>query len=132
MPRRVRKPCSQPGCSALTNGGPCDDHKRQRESQRDGTSSAYKTTRWQRIRKRFLYLNPWCLLCAQQACVADHWPVSRRDLVAKGEADPDAFKHLRPLCVSCHNQETARNQPGGFIAAQAKPAFRWPTPPPGG
>ncbi|MCX4806479.1 hypothetical protein OG594_33490 [Streptomyces sp. NBC_01214] len=40
----------------------------------------------------------------------------RRELIARGEANPDALKHLRPLCVACHNRETARNQPGGCAA----------------
>ncbi|MEU1128750.1 hypothetical protein ABZ383_02605 [Streptomyces sp. NPDC005900] len=48
--------------------------------------------------------------------MADHFPLSRRELIARGEPNPDAAKHLRPLCVACHNCETARNQPGGFAA----------------
>ncbi|WP_439679604.1 hypothetical protein [Embleya sp. MST-111070] len=30
--------------------------------------------------------------------------------------DPDAWARLRPLCVRCHNRETARLQPGGWAA----------------
>lgn len=73
-------------------------------------------TAWQRARRAFLYAHPWCVLCGRAANVADHHPVSRRDLVARGEAKPDAPRHLRPLCTLCHNKETARLQPGGFAA----------------
>ncbi|AEN09220.1 HNH endonuclease [Streptomyces sp. SirexAA-E] len=78
-------------------------------------TSAYGPV-WPRIRRAYLYANPWCVLCGQAANVADHFPLSRRELIARGERNPDAAKHLRPLCAKCHNGETARNQPGGFAA----------------
>jgi 5-methylcytosine-specific restriction protein A len=125
MPRKPRVPCPQPGCPELTSGGACDDHRKQREEQRG--SNARKggyDVRWQRIRKAFLYRNPWCVLCGRLANVADHWPLSRRELIARGEPKPDAPKHLRPLCVPCHNKETAKNQPGGFAAEHRSNATR--------
>jgi len=33
MPYAPKKPCSQPGCPALTNGGRCSKHKRKRSSK---------------------------------------------------------------------------------------------------
>jgi len=135
MPSRPRKPCSQPGCSKTTaNGGPCDAHRRQREARRkeDG-NDAYRTTRWQRVRRAYLYDHPWCLLCTRAATVADHFPKSRRELLAEGVSNPDESSRLRPLCSSCHNKETARLQPGGFVASNAKPVIKlWPTDAPGG
>lgn len=116
MPRRPRVPCTVPGCPETTpRGGRCEEHARQDATRRDA-QGAYKRTAWQRARRAFLYANPWCVLCGRTAQVADHHPVSRRDLVAQGEAKPDAPKHLRPLCTRCHNKETARLQPGGFAA----------------
>lgn len=50
------------------------------------------------------------------ATVADHHPTSRRELLTQGVTDPDADHRLRPLCTTCHNRETARNQPGGWNA----------------
>jgi 5-methylcytosine-specific restriction protein A len=44
---------------------------------------------------------------------ADHWPLSRRELVEQG-LDPDDPKHGRGLCTSCHSRSTAREQPGGW------------------
>ncbi|GAA2781331.1 hypothetical protein GCM10019017_27820 [Streptomyces showdoensis] len=117
MPRRPRPPCSVPGCPELTaRGGRCAAHQREADKDRASRGGAVYTTRWQRIRRAYLYANPWCVLCGGMANVADHFPLSRRELIARGEATPDAAKHLRPLCVACHNRETARNQPGGFAA----------------
>lgn len=116
MPRKPRPPCSIPGCPELTTGGRCPAHEREANRDRVSRGGAVYTTRWQRIRKAYLYANPWCVLCGRAANVADHFPASRRELAAKGVPNPDASKHLRPLCVACHNRETARQQPGGFAA----------------
>jgi 5-methylcytosine-specific restriction protein A len=70
--------------------------------------------RWRRIRRRFLEANPTCALCPAPSQVPDHYPRSRRKLLAEGIADPDRPQYLRPLCTSCHNRETAKNQPGGW------------------
>jgi 5-methylcytosine-specific restriction enzyme A len=61
------------------------------------------------------------VLCSKTATVADHFPESRRALVAKGVNDPDAFSRLRPLCTSCRNKETAKHQPGGWAAERVRP-----------
>jgi len=59
--------------------------------------------------------DPVCVLCkTASATVADHHPVSRRELVAMKVADPDAPSRLRGLCASCHGKETARTFPGGW------------------
>ncbi len=78
------------------------------------STQPYSTSEWARKRKRFLYANPWCVLCGQPANVADHYPLSRKQLIAQGVDDPDAPKCLRALCVTCHNRETAKHQPGGW------------------
>lgn len=122
MPRRPRPPCSVPGCPEVTaRGGRCEVHRREAEQQRGTAAERGYDTRWQRIRRAYLYRNPWCLLCGRTATVADHFPLSRRQLVAQGVADPDAPNRLRPLCATCHNRETAKRQPGGWASANAKP-----------
>lgn len=121
MPRKPRPPCSVPGCPELTSGGRCEAHRREAEQQRGSTAERGYATRWQRIRRTYLYRNPWCLLCGGMAQVADHFPESRRSLVARGVSDPDGASRLRPLCTQCHNRETAKRQPGGWAAANAKP-----------
>lgn len=117
MPRKPRPPCSIPGCPELTaRGGRCVKHEREATAQRVTPGTSAYGPRWPYIRRAYLYRNPWCVLCGKPATVADHFPESRRSLVARGVADPDVASRLRPLCVSCHSRETARHQPGGFAA----------------
>ncbi|MYW05765.1 HNH endonuclease [Streptomyces sp. SID3343] len=115
MPRRPRPPCPIPGCPELTSGGQCAKHKREANKSRVSNGKSYDV-RWQRTRRAYLYANPWCVLCAQPAVVADHHPITRRQLIDQGVSDPDAPERLRPLCVRCHNGETAKRQPGGWAA----------------
>lgn len=49
------------------------------------------------------------------AVIADHYPLSRKELLARG-LDPDDPRHGRGLCKRCHDQETADRQPGGWAA----------------
>ncbi|MER7155437.1 holin, partial [Streptomyces lydicus] len=51
--------------------------------------------------------------CGQRSAHADHYPLSRRELVARGD-DPDDPRHGRGLCGPCHSSETAQHQPGGW------------------
>ncbi|MEU4570849.1 hypothetical protein [Micromonospora sp. NPDC023956] len=114
--RRALKVCSQPGCPDLTDTGRCTDHRRQAEQARGTSSQRGYGSRWARRRADYLRRNPTCALDGERATVADHWPVSRRDLVAQGVTDPDADHRLRPLCAPCHGRQTAEHQPGGFNA----------------
>lgn len=66
------------------------------------------------FRREVLRRDPVCVLChAAASVVADHWPVSRRDLVSAG-ADPDDPRHGRGLCRGCDSRQTAARQPGGW------------------
>jgi 5-methylcytosine-specific restriction protein A len=57
-----------------------------------------------------------CVLCGVQfSTVADHYPLSRRELVELG-LNPNDPQYGRGLDHRCHSIETARNQPGGFTA----------------
>ncbi len=96
-------------------------HEREAEEQRGTTTAKGYGTRCQRIRERYLYAHPWCLLCTATATVADHFPLSRRQLFTRGVVNPDAFEHLRPLCSACHNKRTAKHQPDGWAAERVKP-----------
>jgi 5-methylcytosine-specific restriction enzyme A len=121
MPYRPPSACTVPGCPNLTHSGKCPAHRaaQQRNSdQQRGSAAArgYGSPRWQAIRRAQLDREPACALCGLTADVADHYPRSRRDLVAAGVADPDDLAHLRSLCRSCHSRETARHQPGGWNA----------------
>lgn len=69
-----------------------------------------------RFRKAVLAKDPICVRCGKApSTVADHYPLSMRELVARGmnPYDPDCG---RGLCASCHGSETATHQPGGWHA----------------
>lgn len=65
------------------------------------------------MRATFLAAHPTCIDCGAPSTEADHDPISRRDLVAMGDPDPDAWHHLKPRCKPCHARRTARVD-GGF------------------
>lgn len=108
MPR-AWSPCSQPRCPTLTPPGQsrCPDHAYDRHrptARQRGYGRGHET----RFRPGVLAREPYCRLCYAPSKVADHWPLTRRELVARGE-DPDDPKHGRGLCIRCHNRETARS-----------------------
>lgn len=115
-PANPAPPCPVPVCPELTTGGRCAAHEREATAQRVTPGTSAYGRMWPRVRRAYLYANPWCVLCGRGASVVDHFPLSRKQLLAQDAANPDAAKHLRPLCTSCHNRETARKQPGGFTA----------------
>lgn len=89
-------------------------------AERPNASARGYDHRWQRKRRRFLRANPACELCGEPSEVADHYPRSRKELLAAGILDPDQPEYLRPLCTSCHNRETAKHQPGGWAARPSR------------
>ncbi|MFB4285684.1 hypothetical protein ACBJ59_61230 [Nonomuraea sp. MTCD27] len=117
MPYRQRTPCTTPGCSELTTSGRCTDCRAQAQAER-GTAAerGYDQAHRDRFRPGVLRKHPTCVLCrTRPSRHADHYPLSRRQLVEAG-LDPNDPRHGRGLCESCHNTETARRQPGGWNA----------------
>lgn len=108
--------CTVAGCPEFTEGGRCPAHRAEAE-QRRGTARerGYGGRTWTRARRAVLDRDPMCVLgCGRPATVADHWPTSRRDLLAQGVTDPDAPHRMRGICQPCHSRETAQHQPGGW------------------
>lgn len=116
MPRAL-KVCSTPGCPELVPTGRCQAHTREADRARGtarerGYDHAHRT----RFRRRVLDRDPICTRCHRAPSVhADHYPLSRRELVARG-MDPHDPQHGRGLCHSCHSRDTAHHQPGGWHA----------------
>ncbi|MFG3228125.1 holin [Kitasatospora sp. NPDC048194] len=122
--RRALTVCTVAGCPELTTGGRCPDHQAQAEQARGTrTQRGYGHQHRNRFRPGVLQRDPQCVCtdqdhghgqpCSQPSQHADHWPLSRRELVDAGH-DPDDPAHGRGLCHSCHSRETARHQPGGW------------------
>jgi 5-methylcytosine-specific restriction protein A len=118
VPRRALTTCSA-GCGALVPSGRCAGCSRSAERQR-GSSAArgygkrHRTT----FRAAVLERDICCVICRDEglwvlATVADHWPLSRRELEQRG-MDADDPEHGRGLCRGCHSKATAENQPGGW------------------
>ena len=107
------RPCSTPGCPELVEGGPsCPAHvaeARRRDEERRPRSERRYGPEFERNRAALLADRPLCACgCGRLADTADHWPVTRRELLAQGVADPDARHRLRPLFHACHNRESAQ------------------------
>lgn len=120
MPRAMH-PCASCGQPVRGRCTAC----RQRTDQRRGTSHQRGYDKQHRLRFRAAVLarDPVCVCtntdhshgprCTSPAVHADHYPLDRRELVARG-MDPNDPRHGRGLCHPCHSAETARYQPGGW------------------
>lgn len=113
---RASRVCNVPGCPTLTTGGRCDEHQRAADRARGNfTQRGYGGPAWNRARAACLRRDPVCVVChVTPANTADHYPLGRDELLAKGVRNPDALEYLRGLCRSCHSKETAKRQPGGW------------------
>ncbi len=112
---KAKRVCSVPNCPTLTDGGRCPTHRRIAEQQRGSPSQrGYGTAHRLRFRAAVLTRYPACVIChTAPSTVADHYPLSRRELVA-ANLDPDNPEHGRGLCRHCDARQTARRQPGGW------------------
>ncbi|MGZ4589148.1 MAG: hypothetical protein ACXVX9_15245 [Mycobacteriaceae bacterium] len=119
MARARSRVCSTPGCPTITSTSRCSDCIRLAEQTRGTASERGYTGRGHRgFRLNVLARDPICVLCElAPSTVADHWPLSRRDLLAAG-LDPNDPSRGRGLCKRCHDQSTAREQPGGWAASR--------------
>jgi 5-methylcytosine-specific restriction protein A len=116
MPRALSI-CSTPGCPNTTRSGRCETCTKAADKAR-GTASerGYGGAGHRRFRREVLARDPICVLChLEPSTVADHYPLSRRELEAQG-LDPNDPQHGRGLGKRCHDRETAKNQPGGWNA----------------
>lgn len=109
--------CSVPGCPAIYDGtrSRCPTHYREADKGRGtATQRGYTTRGHQSFRRAVLTRDPICVLCGlRQATIADHHPLSRKELLDLA-LNPNDPTRGRGLCKPCHDTETAHNQPGGW------------------
>lgn len=118
MPSRPQQRCTK--CKRLHSGkGQCAACKQAADLARGtATERGYGPEHRQRFRAGVLEKDPLCVICLDwglhtPATVADHWPLSRRQLVKRG-LDPNDPQYGRGLCEPCHGRETQTHQPGGW------------------
>lgn len=125
MPRAMH-PCTK--CGTPTRGqGQCPGCRTTADQQR-GTAAqrGYDQQHRTQFRAVVLKRDPICrcarvgqhghgATCTRPSRHADHHPMDRRELVARG-LNPNDPKHGRGLCHPCHSGDTGVLQPGGWNA----------------
>lgn len=120
MPIASLKPCSKPGCGALTTGGRCERHRAQIQREQDQRrGSAHERgygAKWQQASKAWLRVHPLCQcpecksgeLRMTIATVVDHITPHRGDMRLFWDSD-----NWQSMSKPCHDRKTARED-GGF------------------
>ncbi|MEV6544408.1 holin [Streptomyces sp. NPDC051665] len=126
MPSRAPRPCSTGSCPGTPVRGSAKCGQclgRSRRARPSSAAQGYGAEHRDRFRAGVLARDPACV-CSEQAhghgspCGApsehaDHWPLSKRELVERGWDDHDP-RHGRGLCHPCHSKETGHHQPAGW------------------
>lgn len=109
MPYKPKRPCSYPGCPALTDGQYCPRHKRLMDAQYDrrmrdrGSREFYSSYAWRKKRSEFLIEHPICECCRRKrATLVDHIiPIKQGGALLEDS-------NLQALCASCHGAKSIR------------------------
>lgn len=110
MPRKPKRPCSYPGCPALSDGRYCEKHQKTVDAhynkyQRDPETNKRYGGTWQRIRAWYIAEHPLCAVCAKEGRITPAQEVHHIvPLRQGGTHDPD---NLMSLCTACHSRITA-------------------------
>lgn len=114
---RALKVCSLPGCPELTDQGRCARHRVEAERRRGTAAQRGYGGRHLTFRQAVLRRDPICRIdgCGKPSTDADHWPLDKRELRARGMDEHDP-QYGRGLCHSHHSKSTSVAQPGGWNA----------------
>ena len=120
MPHAPKRPCTYPGCGALTNTSRCERHRyveaREHDKRRGSAHQRGYGARWQKASAAFLRAHP---LCQCQDCqegklrtrasqVTDHRIPHRGDMALFWDSS-----NWQAMAKECHDRKTARED-GGF------------------
>ena len=111
VPRKPKRPCSQPGCPELTDHRFCPAHaraedERYRTYQRDPAINKRYDHRWRKIRNAYIQAHPLCEQCQTQGRVTPAQEVDHIIPLERGGTHDEA--NLQALCKQCHSSKTAR------------------------
>lgn len=110
MPRKPRKPCRYPGCSALTDESYCPEHKRlvaaryNRYERTPEMKNRYNGA-WPAIRRSYIAAHPLCEVCGHEGRYTEAREVHHIIPLADGGTHEDS--NLMALCKPCHSRITA-------------------------
>ena len=111
MPNRLKTPCAQPGCPAVTTQRRCPLHHREQRRRQDvgrptATERGYGW-QWRQLRNAVIARDPICTVCCRVPSTdADH-------IIPRAQGGQDTMENLRGRCHSCHSSKTAKRD-GGF------------------
>lgn len=116
MPRRAPRPCSKPGCGALTTTGRCAAHpppqrqygkaERAYDAERGSARARGYDAAWERLAKAFLREHPLCAACDAEGRTTAAELVDHVAELRDGGARLDA-SNLQSLCRRCHARKSA-------------------------
>ena len=100
MPKRLRVPCAEPGCPAITDGGRCPKHQKPAPPRPRFRDRAYGPD-WPRIRRQVLAEQPYCA-CGARATQVDH-------MIPLRQGGTNDRANLVAMCRRCHSRKTAKS-----------------------
>lgn len=113
MAQKPLRPCSKPGCNALTNDRYCEAHRALRNARQESAQwqAWYKKQIWVNdLRPAQLLREPFCRHCQavgvrRRATVVDHVVPHRGDWALFVNK-----QNHQSLCKTCHDRKTALEQ----------------------
>ena len=106
MPMKPLNPCRHPGCPALTADKYCSKHLPQ--YRRASAHERGYTSKWQRLSKLYLKVNPLCAECKRKGKVT---PATVVDHIVPHRGNEQLMwseSNWQPLCKVCHDRKTGR------------------------
>lgn len=118
MPTRPPRQCRKQGCPHTVTGatGYCDTHKGEPyrwEQERENSGQRGYDATWQRLRRRYLALHPFCQDCRERGQVVEATLVHHVVPVLEDRTQRLETGNLRALCARCHAAAHGETEPGG-------------------
>lgn len=111
MPYKPKKPCTYSGCSKLTTGGPCPEHKRKINRQYDKLRDEsperqfLHSTQWRAIREMKLAQDPLCERCLKDNLTVAAILVHHKDRNQRNN-EPENLES----CCQMHHEEIHKKE----------------------
>ena len=107
MPRSPKRPCRYPGCSRLSDGPYCEEHRKKVDAQYNKYERASDVNKkygraWKQIRNRYAAEHPLCEKCLAEGRLTLMDEVHHILPVSRG--GKNNAENLMSLCRSCHTK----------------------------